>query len=151
MSDEVPEKKITVKLEEVPPWASELTVFVKSGFADLHERLDTMATNVDIQGDTVRDVAKRMTAMEERQNAADSRAANNSERAKAMGEVQTSAGLKDDKHDAAIAVLHQKVDRVLAIIERLDKIAANPLVRRIAYLVGAAVLAYLTAHLKGLI
>lgn len=40
-----------------------------------------------------------------------------------------------DAQDKAIA-------KMLAILERLDKIAANPMVRRVAYVVGALVLAW---------
>lgn len=66
----------------------------------------------------------------------------------------------DAKQDAAIAQVITDVAAVkadvatvqavqakqLAILERLDKVAANPMVRRVAYAIGAAILAYLGAR-----
>lgn len=153
MSDEeMPgDRKVTPPvMGAMPQWAAELSIAVKSGFAHVNERLVAMDANIDLQGDTTRDVAKRMTALEERQNTIEARLSNHSDRAKA-------AVLTDDKHDAAIALLNSKLDintskteQVLAIAERLDKVAAHPMVRRVAYAVGLALLAWLAAHSKGL-
>lgn len=67
------------------------------------------------------------------------------------------------KHvDEAAQAFHEKADKIDAVeaetlkqskelakqtelLERLDKVAAHPMVRRVAYAVGAAVLTYLTA------
>ena len=50
------------------------------------------------------------------------------------------------EQDAAIAALHTKLDRLTGIAEKLEKVAANPMVRRIAYAAGGAVLTYLAAR-----
>lgn len=101
-----PKQPTTVQLPAVPDWAIELTKSVKSGFQTVNQRLDTIETNQDLQGATVRDLQQRMTLMETRQ-------ANNSERVRGASEV-------DLKHDAAIASLIQKVD---AIAEKPDTAA----------------------------
>lgn len=50
---------------------------------------------------------------------------------------------------ADVADLKQTQAAQLAILERLDKVAANPMVRRVAYAIGGAILVYLTS--KGLV
>ncbi len=49
---------------------------------------------------------------------------------------------KVDKLDAGVALVVTKTAEQTAILERLDKSAANPLVRRVAYAGGMAILAY---------
>lgn len=60
------------------------------------------------------------------------------------------------EHDGDIATVtgrvlavEAKLDKALSILERLDKIAASPMVRRVAYAVGALILMY--AGAKGLV
>lgn len=50
---------------------------------------------------------------------------------------------------AAVADLNRTQATQLEILERLDKVAANPMVRRVAYALGSAVLVYLAS--KGLV
>lgn len=92
----MPEQPATVQLPKVPEWAIELTKSVKEGFARVEERLDNVETNLDLQGATVRDVAKRMTSLEERTNVLENARTKNSERAKGESAVNL-------KQDAAIA------------------------------------------------
>jgi hypothetical protein len=145
-----PPEKPTVQLPKVPDWAVELILSVKSGFRGVDERLDTLETNLDIQGNTVRDVAKRMTALEERVVGIESRQHATSIRARQSTD-------NDLKHDAAIGVIISDVNELkasqavqLAILEKwqasASKIAANPIVRSIATMVGAAVLTWLASH-----
>lgn len=129
-------------MQAPPDWAIALTERVTQGFTSVNQRLDTIESNVDLQGVTVRDVQQRMTAQETRMNALEDRQASNSMRVKDGSKV-------DLAHDAAIAELKTKVDESLAILTRLDKVAANPMVRRVAYAVGVALLAWLSA--KGLV
>lgn len=156
MSEET-ERKITAPLAAVPEWAAELTVAVRSGFErtearfdGIEERMVKVETNGDSNGQMLQNLQQRLTLVEGRTDKLESRASRNSDRAK-------SAALTDDKHDAAIATLNTKLDvnthkteQALAILERLDKVAANPMVRRIAYAVGLALLAWLAAHAKGM-
>jgi hypothetical protein len=51
---------------------------------------------------------------------------------------------KVDKLDAGVALVVTKTAEQTAILERLDKIAANPLVRRIAYGLAMALVGWLT-------
>lgn len=156
MSDEIkppmPEQPKTLELLKPPDWAIALTEKVTIGFSRVDARLDNMEANIDLQGDTTRDLAKRMTSLEERQTGLENRQASNSMRVRGVSEV-------DIKHDAAIASLvtelaevkaetaeqTKKLDASFAILERLDKVAANPLVRRVAYVVGTAFLTWLAA------
>ncbi len=64
------------------------------------------------------------------------------------GDLATLAGQMIAAH-AKIDRVEEKTDRQTAILERLDKIAANPMVRRVAYAVGVIILGYATA--KGLV
>lgn len=144
MADEQgpPRQPTTVQMQAPPDWAIALSEKVAQGFNSVNARLDTIETNVEIQGHTAQDLAKRMTNLEERAGKIEDRQASNSMRARSASQV-------DMTHDAAIAELKQKVDASLAILERLDKVAANPMVRRVAYAVGVALLAWLSA--KGLV
>lgn len=135
----------------IPPWAAEMHILIRDGLQRVNERLVAMDANIDLQGDTVRDVAKRMTALEERQNTLEARANNNSERAK-------SAAVTDDKHDAAIAMLHTKLDdntakteQVFNAVLEIKKWSEHPMVKRAAYLVLLALISWLTAHAKGVL
>ena len=116
---------------------------MKNGFQSINSRLDTIETNQEIQGDTVRDVAKRMTETEIRISKFEDRANLNSLRAKHTSDV-------DLKHDAAISSIMTDVANLketqttqLDILKRLDAVAANPMVRRIAYILASTTLSYL--------
>lgn len=52
---------------------------------------------------------------------------------------------KIDKLESETAAQSAELAKQTALLERLDKVAAHPMVRRLAYLIGAAVLTYLTA------
>ena len=144
----MPDEKKTVEIEKPPPWAIKLTERVSNGFQAVNARLDTMEANIDLQADTTRDVAKRMTSLEERQNALETRQATQSLRAKTNSQA-------DLKHDAAIADLVTKTDALaaqtatsLAILERLDKIARDPMVKRVGKAAALAVWVALTLWLS---
>lgn len=149
MSDEQPPEKKTVEFARPPDWAIALTEKVTTGFAAVESRLDTMETNIEIQGDSVKNIAGRMTSLEARVGRVEERQETNSVRAKSTTET-------DHQQDAAIAQILVDVQGLketqttqLAILHRLDAIAANPMVRRVAYAIGGAVLAYLSA--KGML
>lgn len=123
----------------------DLARVVKSGFEATNERFDRFENQVDLLVEDGKTTNKRMTTLEVRLDEAEKRAASNSIRAKGASDV-------DAKHDAAIAKLVVKVtgledtqQKQLAILTRLDAVAANPTVRRVAYALGTALLAYLAA------
>jgi uncharacterized coiled-coil protein SlyX len=97
-----PETKTTTQMEAPPDWAIGLKGEIVRGFEQVEKRLDTIETNVDLQGGTVRDIQKRMTAQEERMNVMETRQNLSSERVK-----QTSQA--DLGHDAAIAEIRTTV------------------------------------------
>lgn len=139
MPDDKPQNtKTTVEMAAPPDWAIALTKKVVDGFTAVEKRLDAIETNVDLQGNTVRDVQQRMTAQEARLNGVEDRVTNASLRVRQGSQVDVS-------HDAAIADLKQKMEDALGILTELRGVAANPLVRRVAYAAGTVVLLYLGA------
>ena len=134
MSDE----KKTVEFEKVPAWAVALKESVDEGFRELRGDISLVANDVTL-------VKERVAIVESRVGVVESRQDSNSMRAKEMSGV-------DMKHDAAIAQLVTDVAEVkatnekqLAILTKLESVAANPMVRRIAYALGTLILTYLAA------
>lgn len=125
--------------EDKPPaWAVALQQTMTVGFDAVEKRLDTMEANLELQGGSVHDLGRRMTLLEERVGKTEDKQHSDSLRARAMSDVDLS-------HDAAIAQLHEKMDRLIGIGDRLEKVAGNPTVRRVGYAVAMALLGYLTA------
>lgn len=109
---------------------------------EMRDRFETV-TNL------VLDVGQRVSTLESAESDRQDRARKHS-----MGINKVS--VNDAKQDAAIAKVMTDVADLketqatqLAILQRLDKVAANPMVRRVAYAVGAAILTYLAS--KGLV
>jgi DNA repair ATPase RecN len=109
---------------------------VRAGREESNQRFDKLETTVDTLLEDGKSANKRMTQIEVRMDMFEDRGTKHSSGVRHLSET-------DAKHDAAIAMLHTKVDRLTSIAERLDKVAANPMVRRVAYAVGSAILAYL--------
>lgn len=89
---------------------------------------------------------KRIVVIERWRDENDIRLARNSGRAASLTEDNT-------KQDVAIAQIANEVKGLkdsqlvqLNILMKLDAVAANPLVRRVAYAIGGAVLTYLAAR-----
>lgn len=146
MSNDMPRQPTTVHIEAPPAWAIALSEKVATGFASVDSRLDSIETSVDVQGAMVNGLAQRLTAQEARVDKIVERQDGTSIRAKGASEV-------DLQHEATIGRLVVDVANLtttqgtqLDILRRLDAVAANPMVRRVAYAVGAALLAYLTAR-----
>lgn len=148
-----PDYKPTAQIEKPPAWAISIMERMNTGFASLERRLDLVESNVDITGSTVRELSSRVTRVEDWRLAVDDRINRHSGGTRQLSQ-------NDGKQDAAIAnaitrlervetavsSIETKTDRQTAILERLNDVAANPMVRRVAYAVGGAVLAYLTAR-----
>lgn len=123
--------KTTTALQAPPDWAIALTQKVVDGFSEVEKRLDTIETNVDLQGGTVRDVQQRMTAQELRLNTIEERVSNASLRVKQGSAV-------DLTHEAAIAgikvaveALAQRPDTGAQVLAALEKLAEKPMVKRL--------------------
>ena len=105
---ERPAEKPTVKFEPPPDWAIALSQKLETGFDKVNERLDKVEGNQELQGDTVRILAKQV-AMHVDQIASLSGL---QERHSTVS-IRTKAISEDNlKQDAAIAMLITKVDRV---------------------------------------
>lgn len=107
MSDDRPPEKPTVELERPPAWAISMMERQQEGFTAIENRLDTMETNLDLQGDTTRDVAKRMTGVEERLTKVEERQTSASMRAKQPSDVDIQ--IKDEL-TAKVDALTKKTD-----------------------------------------
>ncbi len=157
MADPMPPQPSTVQLPAVPAWAIELTRSVREGFAGVDARLDTIEANVELQGGTTRDVAKRMTGLEERVQHIEERQHTTSVRIKEPSEHDL-----ETQRDLAVEIVARKklatdVEAIKAdtaaqtvILTKLEtaasKFAANPIVRSIAVMLGTAILTWLAAH-----
>jgi hypothetical protein len=144
-----PEEKPTVEMAPPPAWAIDLAKRVNEGFSLVDNRLAKVEAELkaDIQlvANDLSVVKDRVRLAERRLDDADERAKSNSIRVKSESEANL-------KQDGAISELVTKVDGLektqaaqLAILERLDKVAANPVVRRTAYAIATALLGYLAA------
>jgi hypothetical protein len=96
---------------------------------------------------------QRLGLVERRLDEVERRAETGSVRAKSMTEDNAKQDAAIAQLSADLAVVKQDVHEMkesqgaqLAILERLDKVAANPLVRRIAYGIGTLVLAWLATR-----
>lgn len=137
-----PQEKPTVEMAPPPPWAIALSQKVSDGFEVVETRLTTIEANQSLQGGQVLDVGKRMTAVEERLGKVEERQNTNSVRVKST----TDNDLKQDSDISRLIVkvagLEATQAKQLDILERLDKVAANPKVKMAAkalfYLIVAA-------------
>lgn len=126
---------------------------VRAMRVEQQETAHTLRADIQLVANDVSLVKQRVSLVERRQDDHEERAKNNSVRARSVTE-------NDSKQDGAIATLVADVSVLktdvkslretqgtqLAILERLDKVAANPMVRRVAYAVGSAILVWLTAR-----
>lgn len=107
------------KTQEIPALTDralleDLSRVVRDGFARVDRRFDALETTVDIQGNAVKDVAGRMTLLEQRVQRGEEERRNDSMPVK-LGRVSEN----DSKQDAAIAKIIVDVARVE------DKLDAN--------------------------
>lgn len=133
------------ELEVEPTWVKELKTGIADGVRVIDNRLDSIEANQDLQREAVRAIAARVSDTSERLDRIELRQNNSSIRAAASSEI-------DIKHDAAIAKLMSEIEALsaahekqLAILLKLEKVAENPLVRKLAYAIGMALMAYLAS------
>lgn len=93
-----PNAKSTVAMPQVPEWAIELTRSVKEGFSHLHEKVDTLSSNVDIVRDDSRDTKLRLVRIEAWRETIEERMTQNSQRAKlpSTHDLETQKALADE-------------------------------------------------------
>lgn len=127
--------------EKAPQWAINLVKTVEN----VHAKLDVLAENVEILQHDAKDTRLRLGRLERELDEVKERQTNDSMRARSMSST-------DEQHAAEIAGLITAVQELqktqaeqLDLLRRLLAVAGNPMVRRVAYAVGGAVLAYLTA------
>ena len=134
----------------IPPLPTEGQPTAKVDLSEvMHKRLDKLeaiiergfgeqAANHDLLVGEVKTVNARVTSLEER-------VGRTSDRVK--GESQTN--LDQSRDIAAVITKVEKLETTqaqqLAILTRLDAVAANPTVRKVAYALATALLAYLAA------
>ncbi len=142
MSDEGrPKQPTTVALPAVPPWAIELT----KGMNEVRSDVRGIRLDVSLVSNDVGVVKERVAVLERRVDDSDKRASNASLRVRENSQ-------QDLTQDAAIAQLvsqvgeiERKTDAQTVLLEKLVKLAANPIVKQIATAVGTAILTYLAA------
>jgi hypothetical protein len=138
----LPIPKPTVEVEQPPAWAI--------AFGEKLDKLrGTVGANHEIVMHAIDGLRSRVGNLESWRSESEER------QRKHSGGIQK-VSVNDASQDAAIAqvitrvdAVEAKVDSSLVILQRLDKLTEHPMVRRVAYAVGAALLSYLTA--KGLL
>jgi hypothetical protein len=134
----------------------DLTKVVKSGFGEvrlLRADVDLLVGDLASLKVDVRELQKWKIGSEERleKHSGGTRQLSQSDaqQDRALAEtlvkvraLETSQAAQTEK----LSTLETTQARQLELLEKLNAIAANPMVRRVAYAVGAAVLAYLTAR-----
>lgn len=140
-----PDEKPTVEMAPPPAWAIEFRQQMTDGFRVIYSDLDGIKTRQDLHATQVKDLGGEIARVGERVRVLEEARTTNSVRVKSMTE-------EDAKQDTAIAQLVTDVAALketqatqLAILVRLDKVAANPMVRRVAYTIATALLGYLAA------
>jgi hypothetical protein len=147
-----PEEKPTVEMAPPPAWAIKQTEALHSlgeklayGFERVNSDMAVVKNRQEVQAAQMKDLGGEIGRLGERVDKLEGRSETNSTRVKAT----TEDNIKQDAAIASIlidvAALKETQAAQLAILERLDKIAANPMVRRVAYAVATAALGYLAA------
>ncbi len=101
----MPPQPTTVAIERPPAWAIAIAEAQAAGFASVDRRLDGIEVNQEIQGDVVRDLAKRVTAQGERIDKIEGRQNDGSMRVRAESATNM-------EQDAALAQVFVKVGAI---------------------------------------
>ena len=127
----------------------ELAATVQEGFASVNANIGLVANELDV-------VKGRLGVVEGRQTELDTRYQRNSDRVRGLVNQTSEADLTHESKLATEIVARQalsakfdaldvKQDRQLAILESIQKLAANPFVKQVATAVGTAILVWLAA------
>ncbi len=152
MNDEkppMPKQPTTVALEKPPAWAIAIAEGQAAGFASINEKVDSLATSVEVLQHDAKDTRLRLGRMEREVDEVKGRQNDGSMRIKAESKANLEQDAAMAHVIAKVASLEETQTQQLAILKRLDAVAANPMVRRVAYAIGSAILIYLAS--KGLV
>lgn len=111
-----------------------------------HEELkDLIRAGYERLSNQMLDLGARLRKVEDWKEEAEARMRTNSLRAQAPSshDIETASALAEEVK--AREALDKKVDELLDIARDLRKVAANPMVRRVAYAVGSAILFWLAS------
>ncbi len=145
---EAPEQPKTAQLAAVPQWAIELTQAMKSGIAEVRADVALVSNDLGL-------LKTRVSIMEGLRTEDDMRASKYSGGIKSLStsNAEQDAQLAQERaarEDLAkqVAALATSNATQLAILSRLDKVAANPTVKLILFALGTIATGYLAS--KGL-
>lgn len=155
--NERPPEKPTVELAKPPDWAIALSEKVATGFARQDDRLNNIERSVDIAVQDGKENNKRVTLLEVRFDELERRAATTSMRVKepSSHDLEAKKALADevdarkalaDKVDALDAKTDAQTAMLTKLTDGASKLAANPIIRSIATMLGTAILTWLAAH-----
>jgi hypothetical protein len=153
----MPAQPSTVQLPAVPPWAIELTRSVKDGFQGVNARLDTVETNLDLQGQQGVDLGKRMTTLEtrvgnieERQNTGSLRVKQESQtnlnQDAAIAQIITEQAEAKKRDEATQAALAKNTDLTQKGVDLAKTAAKNPVVLALLIALASYVTSWLGHH-----
>jgi hypothetical protein len=153
----MPAQPSTVQLPAVPPWAIELTRSVKDGFQGVNARLDTVETNLDLQGQQGVDLGKRMTTLEtrvgnieERQNTGSLRVKQESQtnlnQDAAIAQIITEQAEAKKRDTATQAAVAQNTRITQEIRDVVVGVATNKKVIFVGKVLFGLAMAYAAAH-----
>lgn len=146
MTSPMPPQPKTVELPAVPTWAVELTQSVREGFARTNANLELVSNDLSL-------VKERVALLESWKISSETRAARTSDAVRSASQVDVEQAAQLAQERAAREALAAKLDALsgtqeaqLAILSRLDKVAANPIVKTLAAMLATAVITWLASH-----
>jgi chaperonin GroEL (HSP60 family) len=142
MSDEMPPQPPTTRLEAVPPWAIELTRSMKEGFRVTNANIEMVSNDLSVLKERVSVLETERTKLSGGVRGLSS--ANMQQDAEILAERQAREALttKVDKLSTAV------VDIVVPILQRINDLTKNPLVKILVVIATAVAGSY--AASKGL-
>lgn len=141
----MPAQPATVELEKPPAWAIALMERVETGFRSQRVDSSLLQSDVTVIKDRIATLETRVKHVEERQDRGSDRVRKESDVNLKQDAALAEVLVTQKAHGEKLAALTVAQDEQLSILKRLDAVAANPLVRRIAYAVATALLTYLAA------
>lgn len=129
----------------IPTVSAEMVAIAELG-RSLHGRLDAQDATLESVKNEGQRTGMRMTRVEMRLDDVETRLTRNSGRVKEVSEQDLAQDAQLAQERAAREELAGKVDKLLAIGERLDKLAQKPAVKAIGALITIAIITYAAAH-----
>jgi hypothetical protein len=153
----MPAQPATVALEKPPAWAIALTEKVVTGFSRMDARMDTMESNLELQGGSLVDVGKRMTTLEtrvgnieERQNTGSLRVKQESQtnlnQDAAIAQIITEQAEAKKRDEATQAALAKNTDLTQKGVDLAKTAAKNPVVLALLIALASYVTSWLGHH-----